>query len=274
MNKNILKYGIILALVPIIFAGCGENKELSPSDANSAKGEAVSEVTEAFTDIRVSAASGTITLSEGEEFSLSYHLSEKEIVKEAYVKDGTLIFSTGADRRFKPDFGDFYVDITIPEGHSLSEIDLSSVAGDVVLKVSDFEDAELFTVSGSIKAENTSGKKLEAETTSGNIEFTNVKSVEAEAQTVSGKITSEGNFGKFEGETISGSIASKGEITNEAKLETVSGNISFNGNVSSVEAVTAGKITYMGNTQGKKLNISQGEPYLYAKSISGAIAIN
>lgn len=189
------------------------------------------------TDINIKVMSADIYLIYGDEYSLKYNLHDREKIKTLDVSNGALNFDTTFNLKHKVDYGDWYVKVTIPKDSEINNLNLTTVAGDIVM-----EDAVV--------------KNAKLKSTSGDIMLT-------------------GTFSDVDLYSVAGNISINGTISDCAKIETISGNIDVI-STEPIESLaeSIGKIKYNNKMQGYKFNNSQENDDFHFKSVSGKIQIN
>ena len=227
----------------------------------------------AFENIDIRVMSGDVTIEIGEEYSLGYYLHGREKVKRFEVVDNTLYFDTGFDTKYKAEYGDWKVVVTVPATAVLKDVNIKTAAGDIVISDKVFSEGSFETVSGVIELSGITAKELDMKAVSDEIEVKDSRINEIEAETVSGEIKINGEFEEVEMKSVSGDISVSGKLT-VADIENVSGDVDIDAEISSVDAKTVGgRITINGENQGKKINIAGENPFAKIKTISGDITI-
>ena len=229
------KKGLILASLVTIFAmslGLVYFFSFDDQEANVGQTELPT-----FINIDLDVKSANVKIVEGDGFTINYSLHGRETIKELKVEDDTLIFDTGIDFFFKPSFGNWFVEITVPHGYELNEIELNSTAGQIELKDRVFNSADLSTTAGQIIVENVVCNDLDLET-------------------VSEKI-----------------VLLESDISEGVEAKSVSGYIEISMPASTITAESIGGVNVDGIDQGYKYELSIGYPSLKAKSVSGKIII-
>ena len=270
--------------VLLLLSACGEAPETPPSSTDAAPPAAVPTDTapgqtgelalDSFDRIEVDVLAADIRLTTGDSWSLSYDLSEKEPLEQLGVVGSTLYVETRFDPLERPDLiGGWHVTITVPEGTALSDVELSSIAGEVSVQDLTCDEVSLGSTAGSITAQQLQAREAEAESISGNLSLLAIQADSLEAESTSGKLELEGTFGELETSTVSGSTAITAAITGSAEIESVSGGIGLTLTApASIQASSVGGVTLNGDKQGRSLTTSGGVP-VEIESVSGKIAI-
>ena len=82
-----------------------------------------------FDAVQVDVLAANIQVIPGETWSVAYALSEKELLERFGVEDGTLYVETRFDEKEHFDHReDYYVVMTVPEGASLTELELDTLS--------------------------------------------------------------------------------------------------------------------------------------------------
>lgn len=226
-----------------------------------------------FENIYIRVLSGDVSIEYGDEYSLKYYLHGREKVKRFEVMDNTLYFDTGFESRYRPAYGDWKVTVTIPEDAVLKNIDIKTAAGDITISDKIFDEGNFETAAGKIEFTDITANEIEMKSVSDEIKIRNSKISDIEAETVSSDINVSGTFGEVDMKSVSGDITVDGEFTS-ADIENVSGDIKMTASVSSADAKTvSGRVVINGESRGRKVNISGGNPYAKVKTVSGDITI-
>ncbi len=228
---------------------------------------------EPFSSVEIDVLAADISVIPGEEWSISYNLSEKEPLKRFGVEQGTLYVETTFDPSEHFEHKDWFITVTVPADASFYEIDLDTISGSVELRGIACDSASLSSTSGKVEAQDIRARELEMDATSEKITAANVSCDSFEAETVSSDVQAEGIFGEMEVSTVSGNAAVTGSISLKGELESVSGNISLELNHSaSMQASSRGTILLNGTKMDAPITSGSGIP-ITIRSVSGDLTI-
>lgn len=229
---------------------------------------------ESFSNIEVDVLAAELRLVPGEDWSISYNLSDKEPVEQVGVVGSTLYLETRFDPLKRPDLSkDWYVTITVPEGTVLGDVELDAISGGVTVEDLTCGDVSLSATAGPITVKNLSAREVEAETVAGDLTITASSADKLDAESASGNLTLEGSFGELETNNVSGSTAVTAALTISGELESVSGGIGLSlSTPAAIQASSVGSITLNDTKATGSLNTTGGVP-VEVKSVSGQIAI-
>lgn len=227
-----------------------------------------------FSSIEVDVLAADINVVSGEDWSISYKLSEKEPLQRFGVEGDTLYLETKFDETKRFDnTEDWFITITIPENTTLTEVELETISGDVNVQNFSCGEASLSSTSGDVQAENITAMEMDVNSVSGDIIAKNITSAKMDTETVSGNISAEGAFGELESSTISGDTKVSGSISAESELESTSGDIALSiSNSASIFANSVGTITFNGEKVGSPLKHNDGI-MITLSSVSGDITV-
>ena len=228
---------------------------------------------EAFQNVEIDVMSPSIIFEPGDTFSAEYTLHNREKLSRAEVKDSTLYFFTEFDPNWKIDWDNWQLRITIPADTELGNINISTVAGDIIISGYELKNALMSTTSGKVQLQDMTADSLYLKNVSGNISISESHVETINSKSISGSVSLGGDFGEAELKSTSGNCILRGTITKEASLDTVSGHITADVPAPSVSAQSFGRVLLNGRKQGGTFDIENGEPSLRAKSVSGNIDI-
>lgn len=274
MKKTFL--ASILCAALLVLTACGDS---SPT-ASYGQGEKVdpslpgdSQTLEAFHSIEVDVLAADIQILPGEDWSLSYNLSEKEPLKHFGVEQGTLYVETSFDPSEHFEHKNWFVTITVPTGTSLDEVELDTLSGNVDVQGFSCDSISLSSTSGNVTAQDITAREVELDSTSGKITASNVSANSLEAESISDDLRVEGTFGKLELSTTSGDIEATGSISIMGTLESVSGDIAMSLNhAAALQASSTGTILLNGAQVSAPVTMDGGAP-VKVKSISGDLIL-
>ncbi len=248
--------------------------EASKNEANNTVLDGESQTLPEFKSIEVDVLAADISVVTGEDWSISYNLSEKEPLKRFGVEGDKLYVETEFDPSKHFDHtGNWYVTVTVPENVTLSELDLDTASGDVYIQKISCDSASLSSTSGDVEAEEITAQDIEMDSVSGDICATNVSAVAMDMETVSGDLSVNGMLGELKTSTVSGDTEVSGSISDESKLESTSGDIELSVNhPASVYANSIGTIMFNGDKVYSPLNHDDGI-LISIKSVSGKINV-
>lgn len=265
----------------MLLTACGAFAEPSlnaeakmPAGTESTLLQGETQVLSEFHSIEIDVMAADIRVIPGEQWAVSYHLSEKEPVKRFGVQNGTLYVETTFNPKERFDRNqDWFVTVTVPETAVLSEVDLETISGNVQVQGMNCDELSMSSTSGDVSAEGITAREVGMESVSGSITGKTISSASLEAETVSGSVSVDGAFAELETETISGSTDVSGSITMEGTLQSTSGNITLSLNHSaSISAGSVGGVTLNGEKAKNPLQLQEGAP-IKIQSVSGKISI-
>lgn len=281
IKKLIIGLCCVLLLGGVLF-GIGIAIDFKPSTdmdsqttANRTESEKENnEGTDKFSNIEISVIGADIYLVEGDNYSVSYKFHNREVVERLEVSNDTLYLTTDYNWHWKPENGDWHVKVTVPKGTPLNTVNLSTVAGDIVVENREYAGGSISTTSGKVTLSNITADKVKAKTVSGaiSVKESNIQNLSAENKT--GDIKLYGNFATVNAYSVSSLCELDGSLSESASVETVSGEIKVSvSNSASIQADTYGKIYWNGLKQGYSFTKSDGNAKLTLKSVSGKIEV-
>ncbi len=226
-----------------------------------------------FKNIDLSVKSANITLQEGETFQIAYHLHDREKVTQLEVIDNTLYFKTGIQLFHRVHFGDFFVTITVPKGHEMDTLTLSTVAGNIQIEDKQINGVTLKSTSGNVHFDNNTAQSGHFESVSGALSLNNNTVSKLSAKTTSGNLHAEGVYDTSTLYSVSGALSFVTSTLKSASLESVSGDVNATVPPCSMQAKSYGKILYNGLHQGTQFSLQTNAHTLHIKSVSGRIDI-
>ncbi len=255
MNKTFI-ITALLALSSLALTGCTLSKLTNPSPITTLSvATTASDTTETlltpFTSIDIDALSPNVKIITGEDYAIEYKLHNREHIDILQVEDGVLVFDTGYDFEFDVDYGNFFIEITVPEDITFDNIDVKTIAGNIYTDVEHIENTSLVATSGKITVENSHITNIYAKSTSEDINISGVlqnvdiSSVAGDCQVTSDKLSGD--------------------------VQTVSGDISVNTTETLISASSFGEIKYFGENKGYRYESSN--PNLNLVSVSGKIIV-
>ena len=219
-----------------------ENVENNMLKANSA-GENL-KINE-FTDIDIDVMSANVFLVYGDDYSLKYNIHDREKIETLDVSNGVLRFSTTFKLDMTVDYGDWYVQVTIPKDTEMGDINVKTVSGDIAIEDSISKNAQLYSTSGEVSIINSKIDTAEIKSVSNKISIEDSEILKVKAENKSDDIILTGTFHDIDLYSVSGNLVIKGTPSNQSKIETVSGNMDiFLTEYVGVSARTYGKIEY------------------------------
>lgn len=271
IKKIIVILSVVWILGSVLF---GIGYFLSNNDSGSVEQSLKTELNLGeFNSIEVKVKAADIKIQEGDTFSISYTLHDRERVKQAEVVDGTLYFVTGFDINWKVDFDDWNICITLPKGRTLEDLSLSTIDGDIEFDGRTIDIANLKSTSGNIKLTNIIAEQVNCEVTSGEISITESQVTEATGVGKATDIYFDGSFENVTINTVSGSCKLNSDTIKDISIRSVSGNIETTTPSTGISAKSYGKITYNGEKQGGEFSLSDNKSALNLISASGKIEI-
>ncbi len=227
-----------------------------------------------FDSIIVDVLAADIRVIPGEQWAISYNLSEKEPLERFGVEDGTLYVETAFDpKEYFDRYEDWFVTVTVPEGTSLSEVELDTLSGNVDISGFSCDTASLSSTSGTVGVEDVTAQKMKLGSTSGEISASGLVADSLDAETVSSHITLNGEFGNLKAGTVSGGTNVSGSISEMGSLKSTSGDIDLLlDHAASLQASSLGTIILNGERVKSPLELDNGVPVIL-KSVSGDISI-
>lgn len=282
-----MKRSVVCVLVSVFLLMTGCHAESRPPDGTDDRAPAPvsagetdlqrqeARQVERFDAVRVDVLAANIQVIPGETWSVSYALSEKEPLERFGVEDGTLYVETRFDEKEHFDHSeDYYVVVTVPEGASLTELELDTLSGDVEVRGFTCEEAALSSLSGDVEVKDMEAGELELHSTSGEIMGSGLSAGSLSAETVSSDMALEGELHELEIKTISGETGFTGKISDSAELESTSGDISLAAEgLEKVQAASMGQIAVDG-VKIQSMREFSDDARFTVKSVSGGIDIH
>lgn len=272
MKKTFL--ASILCAALLLLTACGNSSSASPvggKDDPSLPGE--TQTLEPFDSMEIDVLAADIRVIPGEEWSISYNLSEKEPLKHFGVEQGTLYVETSFDPSEHFEHANWFVIVTIPAGTSLDEIELETISGSVEFQGFSCDSISLSSTSGKVTAQDVTARDLDLKSTSAKITADNVSADHLEAETVSSDLCVNGSFGKLELSSVSGDMDVCGSISILGALENVSGDISLSLNhAAALQAGSRGTILLNGAQADTPIQLD-GDIPVKVKSVSGDLIL-
>lgn len=208
----------------------------------------------AFTDVRVDAVTTDVSFRYGSGYALHYELPEGELLEQAEVQDGTLLFRTESEPGSSlPHHGQLV--ITLPEDTELGEIRVDTSFGGL-------------TFDG--RADS-----LVYDTSSGDAKIGGVLAGSAEVYTSFGSLTFDGRANSLVYDTSSGDAEIGGVLADSLEVDTSFGSLRFTGQAASLDfesskggAQVTGKVTdtLQMNTTTGPLTATLPDPALHAET--------
>ena len=227
-----------------------------------------------FSAIEIDVLAADIRVVAGDEWSVSYHLSDKEPLKQIGVEGDTLYVETAFDpTEYYDRQENWFVVVTVPAGTALTDLELETISGNVEIQGFSCDKAQLSSITGEIQVADLDAKELELETASGKIDAKKISAASLEAETISGNMDISGTLGELETKTVTGETRISGSISVEGMIESASGNISLSvdhpANIlaTSIETITLNDACWKG-----KVHSGEGVP-VTIDSISGKIDV-
>ena len=208
----------------------------------------------AFTNVRVDAVTTDVSFRYGSGYALHYELPAGELLEQAEVQDGTLLFRTESEPGSSLQYNGQLV-ITLPEDTELGEIRVDTSFGSL-------------TFDG--RADS-----LVYDTSSGDAEIGGVLAGSAEVYTSFGSLTFDGRANSLKYDTSSGDAEIGGVLAGGAEVYTSFGSLRFTGQAASLDfesskggAQVTGKITdtLQMNTTTGPLTATLPDPALHAET--------
>lgn len=228
-----------------------------------------------FSNVEISVVGADIYLVEGDNYTVAYQFHDREVIESLEVRNDTLYLSTDCNWDWKPDHGKFYVVVTVPKDTPLNVVNLSTVAGDVIVENRAYAAGELSTTSGEVALSHVTADQVNAETVSGAISVQESKVQNLSAENKTGHIQLDGEFATVNAYSVSSACELNGSLSESASIETISGEIVVSiSNSASIEANTYGKVSWNSLQQGYSFAKAGGDAQLTLKSVSGKIRVN
>ena len=208
----------------------------------------------AFTNVRVDAVTTDVSFRYGSGYALHYELPEGELLEQAEVQDGTLLFRTESEPDSSLQYNGQLV-ITLPEDTELGEIRVDTSFGSL-------------TFDG--RADS-----LVYDTSSGDAKIGGVLAGSAEVYTSFGSLTFDGRANSLVYDTSSGDAEIGGVLADSLEVDTSFGSLRFTGQATSLDfesskggAQVTGKVTdtLQMNTTTGPLTATLPDPALHAET--------
>lgn len=226
-----------------------------------------------FSSVKIDVLAADISIVPGEQWTISYSLSDKEPIKRLAVEEGTLYLETGFNSKEYFDRNqNWFVTVTIPKDASLTDVDLDTLSGNVDIQGFSCEAAILSSTSGAIDAKGITAEEMTMESVSGKISGTGLSSERLDVETVSSGMSVDGAFGVLKTATVSGDTGLSGSISTKGLVKSTSGNIELTVSCPSVQASSHGPITLNGDRVDSPLKLNDNVA-VTLKSVSGGISI-
>ena len=252
------------ALVLALLTGCSAaargaapaTREQAPATREQAAAEQTAgDLTlPAFTNVRVDAVTTDVSFRYGSGYALHYELPAGELLEQAEVQDGTLLFRTESEPDSSlPHHGQLV--ITLPEDTELGEI-------------------RVYTSFGNLTFDG-QANSLVYDTSSGDAEIGGVLAGSAEVYTSFGSLTFDGRANSLVYDTSSGDAEIGGVLADSLEVDTSFGSLRFTGQAASLDfesskggAQVTGKITdtLQMNTTTGPLTATLPDPALHAET--------
>ena len=229
-TKQGARLGAALALALLTGCSAAARESSPPTREQAAAEQTAGELTlPAFTNVRVDAVTTDVSFRYGSGYALHYELPEGELLEQAEVQDGTLLFCTESEPDSSlPHHGQLV--ITLPEDTELGEI-------------------RVYTSFGSLTFDG-QANSLVYDTSSGDAEIGGVLAGSAEVYTSFGSLTFDGQANSLVYDTSSGDAEIGGVLADSLKVYTSFGSLRFTGQAASLNfesskggAQVTGKIT-------------------------------
>ncbi len=274
MLKNFMASLLCISL--FLLTACHTAPPSSPmsnSGQNDLPLQAESQALDSFDSIKIDVLAADISVIPGEEWSVSYHLSDKEPLTRFGVEQGTLYIETTFDPHERFQHRDWFITVTVPAGTSLEDVELDTISGNVEIRGFSCDSASLSSTSGTVEAQDIRAEDLKMHSTSEKITVGKAICDDFEAETVSSDVYAEGEFGEMDISTVSGDTEVIGSVSSEGALESVSGDITLSiSHDASIQANSRGTILLNG-TKSDSLSTSSSGVLITIKSVSGDLAI-
>lgn len=226
-----------------------------------------------FNSVKIDVLAADINILPGEQWAVSYSLSDKEPIKRLAVEEGTLYLETGFNSKEYFDRNqNWFVTVTIPKDASLTDVDLDTLSGNVDIQGFSCEAAILSSTSGAIDAKGITAKEMTMESVSGKISGTDLSSDQLDVETVSSGMSVDGTFGVLKTTTVSGDTGLSGSISTKGSVKSTSGNIELVVSCPSIQASSHGPVTLNGERVESSLRLNDNVA-VTLKSVSGGISI-
>ena len=219
----------------------------------------------AFTDVRVDAVTTDVSFRYGSGYALHYELPEGELLEQAEVQDGTLLFRTESEPDSSlPHHGQLV--ITLPEDTELGKIRVDTSFGGLTFDgradslVYDTSSgdakiggvlaggAEVYTSFGGLTFDG-QANSLVYDTSSGDAEIGGVLADSLEVDTSFGSLRFTGQAASLDFESSKGGAQVTGKITDTLRMDTTTGPLTATLPDPALHAETGGKLTVDGVEQ-------------------------
>ena len=243
----------------------------------------------AFTDVRVDAVTTDVSFRYGSGYALHYELPEGELLEQAEVQDGTLLFRTESEPDSSLQYNGQLV-ITLPEDTELGEIRVDTSFGgltfdgraDSLVYDTSSGDAEIGGVlAGNLEVYTSFGSltfdgradSLVYDTSSGDAEIGGVLADSLEVYTSFGSLRFTGQAASLNFESSKGGAQVTGKVTDTLRMDTTTGPLTAALPDPALHAETGGKLTVDGVEQAGRFSRQGGGCSARITSSRGDITI-
>lgn len=234
---SLIGVGAILATVGSVFAfnpaysdNSGYEAELLLSEKNI----------EEFTSVKIETSTGNVEFVDSDEYGVEIYSSLQEPTFNWSNNNGQLNIELTQEQQYRVwvnfdiisdwDSSQDKITIYLPKEKMLSNVDIETSSGIIVLEDLDMAELEIKASSGSVTVDTVNADDVDINTSSGEIEISNCDFTDSDFQANSGCITLDDiNSTTTKAETSSGYINLANGKFNKSQFNANSGNISING---------------------------------------------
>ncbi len=275
---------ILSLMLSLLLTACGttshtslssvSDQDITPNSSPAVLQKSMSQPLTEFDSIEIDVLAADIEVIPGEDWSVSYNLSEKEPLQRFGVEDGTLYFKTDFDpKKYFDSLGDWFVTITVPKEAVMTSVNLNTISGNIEAQGFSCDSASCNSTSGTVNVSDIAAKKIDMASISGDIATCDISSELLQANTTSSNLNLSGTFGTLNINTVSGKSTICGNISDNGQISSVSGDISLSTNHPvAIDAHSISTITVNGQSTRGSLTTTDGIPVQF-QSVSGKISI-
>lgn len=188
---------------------------------------------ESFDRVSVDVSIGDLSITEGDEYSVSYRYNGVEAPRVS-VEDGELkIVQTGKAFaiNLQPNMSG-RIDITIPKDAVIEDMDIENDLGNIEIDGVSAEDVRINASMGDIKVSNGTFEDMDIDESMGDVDLIGITAKSVKVDNSMGDIKAEGFFNRFTADDSMGDIKVENENDSDdvrIELDTSLGEVKYNG---------------------------------------------